>query len=89
LGLIEQIHQAADQSNYQNCHLSTSHKTINPEEDSLEAEDSPEVEDSPEAEDSPEEEDTQMEGEYHLEDCQEEAGGCHHYPCCKFIKESW
>jgi len=71
-----------DRNNYWNCHLSTFHKTTNPEEGSR-------AEDFPEVEDFPVEEDTQVEEEYYLEGCQEEAGDHHHYPCCKPIKENW
>ena len=82
----EQIHQVGDQNNYRNSPLSDFPKTIDPTEDS--PEDSLEAEDFPEAEDSPEVEDIQEVEECHLEDHQEEVGGCHHCLCHKPIKES-
>jgi len=83
----------ADPKYFQSYHLFISHKTIDLEEDFLEAEDSLEdsleVEDSPEAEDSPEEVGTLEVVEYHPEDHQEEDGGRHPSLYHKHNKENW
>jgi len=87
--LIRWIHPVEGQNNYQNYHLSDSHRTINLGEDSPEEEDSQEAEDSLEEEDSPEAEDTREEVEYHLEGHQEAVGDHHHCPWHKHNQENW
>jgi len=74
-----------DQKDYQNCHPSDSHKTINL------GEGSPEEEDSLEEEDSPEVEDIQEEEEYHLRDHQEAVGDHHRclYHKYRVLKGNW
>jgi len=86
-------HQAEDRNNCWNFLPFDSHKTIDPAEETPQEEDS--QEDSLEAEVSRAEEDTQEvediqeAEECHPEDHQEAVGGHRHYPCCKYIKESW
>src|SRR6266702_3267080 len=81
-----------DQKDSQNYRLYDSRKMTNLEQDAQQEdsqEDSQEAEDSQEVEDSPEEEDTRVEGEYHLEDHQEEGGDHHRSTCHKPTKENW
>jgi len=86
-------HQVEDRNDYRNSLLFDFHKTIDPVEGTPPEEgfpeDSLEEEVSQVEEDSLEEEDTREEEEYHPEGHQEVVGDHHHYPCHKYIKESW
>jgi len=72
------IHQAEDQNNYLNYHLSDSHKMTKAMKDLHDEGAFPEEEASREEEAFPEAEDTQEEEECHLEDHQEVVGDHHH-----------